>query len=126
MDGGDVLIDQRRKEIEDEIEALEADIEVIPLKDSDPWVKGLEDDHFVMVDPPNKRIMVYGFLQDDSMTLKSLRNTDLDVRIPEWPLPRRDLFEKDREMVNDYLQLLKRTGHLRADRATHRKYSRMG
>ena len=108
LEGGDVLIAERRQDINTEIEELESDVEIIPIKKSDPWIKGLERNRFVMADPANKRIMIYAFEQSDVMSLLSLRNTDFDVRIPSWPLPSRDIQKADREVVEAYTRQLKR------------------
>ena len=108
LDGGDILLAERTQEIEQDIEELESDVEVIPLKKSDPWVQGLERERFIMADPPNKRLMVYAFEQNDAIKLLSLRNTDLDVRIPSWPLPSRDIQRADRIVVESYLNRLRR------------------
>ncbi|TVR41785.1 MAG: hypothetical protein EA402_12650 [Planctomycetota bacterium] len=106
--GGDLLLAERAQQVEEAVAALESEDEVFAIAPSDPWVQGLMRNRFLMLDPPNNRILIYEFLQNDSMTLRSMRNFDLDRRIPSWPLPRRDLQEFDRAVVESYMGRLMR------------------
>jgi hypothetical protein len=108
LGGGATVLAERARQFEQELEAMETEEELIPIAKSDPWVKGLIRDRFVVVDPATKRMMVYEVPRADTLGLKSLRNLDLDFRIPSWPLPNRDLSEFDGFVVDQYMARLKR------------------
>ncbi|TVR16085.1 MAG: hypothetical protein EA401_01925 [Planctomycetota bacterium] len=115
--GGDLILQQRAQRMEEALESMESEQELIPVSASEPWVQGLRNNHFVVVDPANNKIMLYGLPQNNTLTLTSLRNFDLDRRLPSWPMPRRHLNEFDRAVVEAYLQRLGRSnqdGQIRA------------
>lgn len=115
--GGDMILQQRAERTQEAMEAMESEQELIPVSQSEPWVQGLRNNHFVLVDPANNKIMLYGLPQSNTLTLTSLRNFDLDRRLPSWPMPRRHLNEFDSAVVESYLQRLGRNnqdGQIRA------------
>lgn len=82
--------------------------ELLPVRASEPWVGALRNNRFVLIDPANNRLMTYFIPKKDTLALKSLRNIDLDRRLPSWPLPRRAIDEYDKQLVEAYVRNLQR------------------
>jgi hypothetical protein len=92
---------ERLKEMEETLEKQEKDgkEKLIPIAASDPWVTALDADRFLMVDQSNSRLMLYDAANRKSLLLRSMRNFDLDRRLPSYPLPNARLDEYDRGMA---------------------------
>ena len=80
----------------------------ITVRDSDPWIVATgERNRFVMLDPPNNKMMLYEFRstsQGGQLLVRSVRSLDADLLIPTAYQSR----PEHRELLNQYNQELRR------------------
>jgi len=108
LGGGAGVLARRALAMEKALEEMEVDQALIPIAESDFHLAPLLNNRFVLMDIANKKMMLYEIPAADKVRLKSLRNMDMDLRLPSFPLPRRHIDEFAQAQVTAYMSRLKR------------------
>jgi hypothetical protein len=73
--------EEQKKSLAEQLEVMAQGGGSLKLQPSDPWIASGSGDRWVMVDPPNKRILTYEY-RGKTWELKSARNLEIDQLIP--------------------------------------------
>jgi hypothetical protein len=73
--------EQQKKALREQVDKMLKSDGTIQVQPSDPWIAAGGGDRWVMVDPPNKRILTYEY-RGKTWELKSARNLEIDQLIP--------------------------------------------
>jgi hypothetical protein len=105
--GGRDLLAQAAHSVALAFAKMEEAEQVKLLGQSDAFLGSMSNERFVLLDLGSQRLAVYQFARD--LELVSLRNLELDLMLPSWPLPRNDIDAIAKLQVYTYMQRLRST-----------------